>query len=212
MLENLIHSTVNLHPGDLRPHPKNYRKHPPQQLQHLMESIKQHGFYRNVIVAEDFTILAGHGVVKAAKKLKLDAIPVIRLNLQPNDPAALKVLAGDNEIGNLGELNETALLEILNELKDEDELFGTGFDTETLDGLFQKIQGGEFARQQWVGLPEFEMDDKGAFRQIVVSFETEADLLDFTDKLGISITDKTRALWYPLKSQREMKALSYEED
>ena len=49
----------------LKAHPKNYKKHPIKQLEHLMKSIEEHGFYRNVIIAKDSTILAGHGVVQA---------------------------------------------------------------------------------------------------------------------------------------------------
>jgi hypothetical protein len=52
---------------ELKPHPRNYRSHPEDQLVHLVNSIKQHGFYRNVVVAKDNTILAGHGVVPSFK-------------------------------------------------------------------------------------------------------------------------------------------------
>jgi ParB-like chromosome segregation protein Spo0J len=46
---------------DLKPHPRNYRTHSDDQLKHLIQSIKEHGFYRNVVVIKDGTILAGHG-------------------------------------------------------------------------------------------------------------------------------------------------------
>lgn len=63
----------------LKPHPRNYRKHPADQLAHIKASIKQHGFYRNVVVAKDDTILAGHGVVQAAKEMKVKQVPVFRV-------------------------------------------------------------------------------------------------------------------------------------
>lgn len=47
----------------LKPHPRNYRTHPEDQIAHLIESISKHGFYRNVVIAKEGTILAGHGVV-----------------------------------------------------------------------------------------------------------------------------------------------------
>ena len=49
----------------LIPHPDNYKEHPDQQLDHIIRSIEDHGFYRNVVIAKDNTILAGHGVVLA---------------------------------------------------------------------------------------------------------------------------------------------------
>jgi len=91
--------------ASLKPHPVNYRKHPEDQLRHIERSVKEHGFYRNVVVARDGTILAGHGVVLAAKRLKRDKVPVIRLPLAADDLRALKVLTSDNEISRLAEVD-----------------------------------------------------------------------------------------------------------
>ena len=57
---------------DLKPHPRNYRGHPEGQVAHLEQSLRDHGIYRNVVVANDNTILAGHGVIVAAQKLGAD--------------------------------------------------------------------------------------------------------------------------------------------
>ena len=65
---------------DLRPHPRNYREHPEDQLAHLKQSIQKHHIYRNIVIARDGTILAGHGVVEAAKALGLETIPGCRLD------------------------------------------------------------------------------------------------------------------------------------
>ena len=50
----------------LKPHPDNYHAHPDDQVEELAASLRQHGFYRTVVVARDLTILAGHGIVEAA--------------------------------------------------------------------------------------------------------------------------------------------------
>ena len=68
--------------AQLKPHPRNYRDHPDDQLEHLVQSIKDNGFYRNAVVSRDSVILAGHGVVKAAQKIGLKEIPVIRLDVE----------------------------------------------------------------------------------------------------------------------------------
>ncbi len=99
--------------SSLKPHPRNYRQHPEDQLLHLMESIKQNGLYRNILVSKDLTILAGHGVSKACERLEMKEVPVIRLDVDSESPQALKILAGDNEIGHLGEIDDRALTEIL---------------------------------------------------------------------------------------------------
>ena len=60
-------TTLELLPlAELRPHPRNDGTHPPDELAHLKASITTHGVYRNVVIAQDGTILAGHGVIQAA--------------------------------------------------------------------------------------------------------------------------------------------------
>lgn len=66
---------------DLREHPRNYRKHPASQVAHIAASLTEHGVYRPVVIARDNTILAGHGVVLAARSLGWTEIPVHALDL-----------------------------------------------------------------------------------------------------------------------------------
>ena len=72
--------------ADVRSHPRNDGSHPPDEIAHLKQSLTQHGVYRNVVIAEDGTILAGHGVVQAAQELGHTHIAVKRLPYGPDDP------------------------------------------------------------------------------------------------------------------------------
>ena len=114
----------------LKRHPRNYREHRPEQVAHIVASIRQHGFYRNVVIANDNTILAGHGVVAACKEMGLDAVPVVRLDIAPDSPLALKLLTGDNEISRGADTDDRVLAEILRDVMDGDpmNLIGTGYD------------------------------------------------------------------------------------
>jgi ParB-like chromosome segregation protein Spo0J len=103
--------------ADLKPHPKNYRAHPPDQLAHIAQSIREHGVYRNIVIARDGTVLAGHGVLEALKQLESTHATVVRLDIGPDDPRAIKVLTGDNEIGRLAEIDDRVLSELLSGLK-----------------------------------------------------------------------------------------------
>src|SRR5260221_379400 len=79
--------------NQLKPHERNYRDHPEDEITHLMESIRANGFYRNIVVARDgTTILAGHGVVEAARRLGIEDIPAYRTDYDANDPRAIKLL------------------------------------------------------------------------------------------------------------------------
>lgn len=185
----------------LQNHPRNYREHPDDQLEHIIKSIKDNGFYRNIIIAQDNTILAGHGVVKAAGKMGLTEVPVRRLPLTPDDPRALKVLAGDNEMGHLAEIDDRALSELLKEINelDVDGLLGTGFDEMMLANLVLVTRPAtEIAdfneAAEWVGLPGYDNDETSKIR-IIVTFKSVEDRLEFTNSINLRIDKRESLVW-----------------
>jgi len=172
--------------SSLRPHPRNYRHHPDDQLTHIEASIREHGFYRNVVVAADGTILAGHGVTQAARKMGIERIPVVRLPFGPEDPRSLRVLAGDNEILRLAEVDDRMLTDMLKELAALDGLVGTGFDASMLAALDMVTRppdqrGDKDHDGAWVGMPEF--TPMGPNPRIIVSFANAEDQRRFFDEV-----------------------------
>jgi hypothetical protein len=125
--------------ADLKPHPRNDGSHPPAELDHLKASITQHGIYRNVVLAQDGTLLAGHGVVEAARALGQTHVPGYRLPYAPDDPAALALLVGDNHIARLREQDDRMLAALLQALAADDPtaLLGTGYDAAALAVLIE---------------------------------------------------------------------------
>lgn len=206
----------------LREHPRNYRDHPERQLEHLAQSIREHGLYRNVVVARDGTILAGHGVVLAAKRLGMEELPVVRLPIGPDDPKALKILTADNELGMLAGIDDRGLTELLREIRDVDidGLFGTGYDEAMLAQLVFKTRSREEIATEddagaWVGLPDYGV---GAdFQRLIITFETAEERQQLLDLIGA--TDRTfiyrkEAVWsirWPLVEGREdLSSLRFE--
>ena len=205
---------------ELREHPKNYKEHPDDQLEHIMQSIKEHGVYKNIVATEDGTILAGHGVYKAAKKMGLEELPVMKVDLSPDEPRALKLLAGDNEVSHLGEMDDRALSEILKTINDEDVdgLLGTGYDGMMLANLVMvtrpasEIQDFDHAAE-WVGMPEYE-SVRDPYR-ITVSFETLEDMAEFGTKMGYKPNSEGRvskSIWYPPKEKDDIKSVRFESE
>ena len=201
----------------LRPHPRNYREHPDDQLDHIAQSLDDHGFYKNVVTARDYTILAGHGVVKGARRKGLQAVPVIRLDLDPDEPRALKILAGDNEIPNLAEADDRLLSEMLREINEADDLLGTGFDEMMLANFLMvtrpasEIQGFDEAAE-WVGMPEYEPSTEPL--KIIVSFRSEEDRDKFIEHLELDRLKKasgarTLSTWWPPKEVEDPRALKF---
>jgi ParB family transcriptional regulator, chromosome partitioning protein len=114
----------------LRPHPRNYQEHPEDELAHIRQSLTTHGYYRNIVIASEGTILAGHGVVTAAQQLGWTHVPVRRMAYGPDDPQALQIVVGDNELGRLAVKDDARMTALLVELQawDPTALLGTGFD------------------------------------------------------------------------------------
>jgi ParB family chromosome partitioning protein len=139
--------------ADLRPHPRNDGTHPPEEITHLAASLQEHGVYRNVVIADDGTILAGHGVVTAAQQLGHTQILARRMPYGPDDPQALQILVGDNHIARLRMQDDAALVALLQDLAQHDPLalLGTGFDEASLAALTQQSQVPDF---QPVGIEE----------------------------------------------------------
>ena len=67
--------------GKLKPYKNNARKHADEDVNAIVESIKEFGFDDPIGVwGDDNTIVEGHGRLIAAKKLGMETVPVIRLD------------------------------------------------------------------------------------------------------------------------------------
>lgn len=210
------HKAIKMRLSKLRPHPRNYRKHPEDQINHLKQSIQEHGFYRNVVIARDGTILAGHGVVQAAGELGLQEIPVIRLEIGPEDPKALKVLTGDNEISRLCEFDDRELSQLLKDVleTDLDGLLGTGYDEKMLANLVMVTRPESEIKDfneaaEWVGMPAY--DEGQEPLKAVLSFRSSEDRAEFCRMLGLEDSDaKTLSSWWPPKEREDLASMRFE--
>src|SRR5260370_29103319 len=74
----------------LKPLGRETRKHPPSQIRKLQASIEQFGFVLPVVIDVDGRVIAGWGLVVAAKKLGLTEVPA--LTIADLDEAKLRML------------------------------------------------------------------------------------------------------------------------
>lgn len=63
--------------ASLVPAARNAREHPPEQIAQLVASIQEFGFLNPVVIGEGGVLIAGHGRVMAAKKLRMKFIPAV---------------------------------------------------------------------------------------------------------------------------------------
>lgn len=217
--ETATHLPVEDVPIDsLTPHPRNYQMHPEDELEHIRESIRMHGFYRNVVATQGGTILAGHGVVEAARLDGYTHVPVVRVPYKADDPRALAILIGDNEIRHLAEVDDRALSELLRDLSETAQLLGTGYDEMMLANLVMVTRTADEipdidAAKHWAGMPEY--DEEGERRiQIIVNFANEDDRQEFGRILGIEVSaigndGRQRSIWWPKKMGNDLASVRF---
>ena len=119
----------------LIPFAKNSRTHSDAQVAQIAASIREFGFTNPVLIDEANGIIAGHGRVMAARKLKLTEVPCIRL-VHLTDAQKRAYVIADNKLALNAGWDEAMLKLELADLKALDfDLDLTGFDTNEIDAL-----------------------------------------------------------------------------
>lgn len=75
----LISKVFDCPVSDIIPYKQNAKLHPESQIKQIINSIQEFGFNDPIAVDEDMVVLEGHGRLLAAKQLKLNTVPVIKI-------------------------------------------------------------------------------------------------------------------------------------
>ena len=107
----------------IKPYKRNAKLHPKEQIDQIAQSIELNGFDDPIGIWHD-EIIEGHGRYLAAKKLKLDTVPVIRLDHLDEQQAKAYRLIHNKLTQNTGD-DIQALMDELQSITDIDmSLFG----------------------------------------------------------------------------------------
>lgn len=202
----------------LKPHPLNYRTHTAEQLDHLMNSLRENAFYQNVVISKDSYILAGHGITEAAGMLGMEKVSSVRVPFQHDSPAALKLLASDNFIERMADDDDRMLTDLLKTVSVEGDLLGTGFTDQSLAALLMVTRPAseiaDFdAAAEWIGLPEFEHDPQES--KLVLRFESDEDRTAMVEQLEIplNMVRKGKDIWssyWPPRGYDDVGSVKFE--
>ena len=108
---------------DIKPYEKNPRYND-QAVEPVMNSIREFGFRNPIIVDKDNVIVCGHTRYKAAMKLKLKTVPVIKADDLTEEQIAAYRLA-DNKVASVATWDQGFLSDELDRILDIDmSLFG----------------------------------------------------------------------------------------
>ncbi|EBJ4221242.1 ParB N-terminal domain-containing protein, partial [Salmonella enterica subsp. enterica serovar Birkenhead] len=121
--------------GKLLRYAKNSRTHSDEQVDQIVNSIREFGFTNPVLIDEDNEIIAGHGRLTAAEVLEIEKIPVIRLTgLTPKQKKAYRI--ADNKLALNAGWDMQLLAEEVSELVDSDfDIELLGFSDSEIDDM-----------------------------------------------------------------------------
>ena len=54
-------------------------------------------------------------------------------------------------------------------------------------------------QDHWVGMPEFVQEKKTEYAKIIIRFDDEESLQEFSSLIGQKLTSKTKSIWHPYK-------------
>jgi hypothetical protein len=145
---------------------------------------------------------------------------VLVLDVDPDEPRALKVLVADNEISRLAEIDDRALTEMLREIMHDAEtsLEGTGFTAEQLAALAMITRSAEEladfdAAAEWVGMPEFDTAD--ARIGMLIQFDSTEERARFCAEKGVEphFQGEQRRVWsarWPTRERNDLVAVAFQ--
>lgn len=167
--------------NDLIPYANNARTHSEEQVNQIASSIKEFGFNNPILVDEQGGVIAGHGRLKAAKKLGLKVVPTIELS-GLSDPQKKAFILADNRIA-LNSGWDIDLLRIeLQELQDTDLAPVTGFSDEELNALLCETAKPAEEEEK----PEKEEPEADSFNlTLSIPIEYKKQVQDFVKSFGL---------------------------
>lgn len=123
---------------DLIPYAMNSRTHSDAQVAQIAASIREFGFTNPVLIDEANNLIAGHGRVLAARKLKMEVVPAIVVTgLDENRRRALVI--ADNQLALNAEWDEEKLVAELQSMSVDMQKL-TGFSEEDLLAMLKPAE------------------------------------------------------------------------
>lgn len=127
--------------ADLVPYARNSRVHSPESVSQLAAGMREFGWTTPILIDEKDGIIAGHGRVMAAQKLKLPEVPVIVARGWSDEKKRAYVI-WDNKSSELSSFDKDILRVELSDLQGVGfDLSLTGFSSLELRGIFATQDG-----------------------------------------------------------------------
>jgi len=186
---------------ELKHDPSNYRIHGEKNKRLIKKSLIECGAGRSILFDNENCIIAGNGVYEQAKELGLkvrviesdgtELIAIKRTDLTTEDSRRKALSLADNYTTDTSVFDVEAVLEDFT----EEELDLWEFSINMLD----LPKGENNPEKEFEDLGEFKFvnNDNTAYKQLIVNFANEENYMEFAHITGLSLTEKTRSIFFP---------------
>ena len=201
--------------GALKPWADNPRMSSAAQAKRLLESWHEFGQIQTVAVGPALDVYDGHQRLSALLTIhgasyEIDARQSSRA-LTDKERRRLVIML---HAGAVGAWNWDALAGW-----DDEALMSAGMDQDLLRQLNTDAMALRMLMQaetdpyaEWEGMPEFEQEDKEAYKSIKVNFANQDDYESFARLINQTLTDSTRSIWHPYKKPDSVMKYSVEDE
>lgn len=124
----------------LVPYQRNARTHSKKQIKQIVTSIERFGFTNPILIDENNGIVAGHGRVLAAKAMRLDQVPCLRLSHLTDADKRAYILADNKLALNAGWDKEILAIELQGLVEVNYSVDVTGFSIGEVDTVIQEAK------------------------------------------------------------------------
>lgn len=152
----------------LIPYARNSRTHSETQIAQIAASIREFGFTNPILIADDNTLIAGHGRLLAAQKLGLADVPCLRLSHMTDAQRRAYVIADNKLALNAGWDDELLALELGDLNASGFDISVIGFDERELELILELDTDADTPDQT-------DLSGEGERFEIVVECTDEAD-------------------------------------
>lgn len=192
---------------DLQPDRSNVNRGTERGNAQLDWSLTNLGAWRSIAASADGVVAAGNQTLQQAadRGLKIrpvhtsgdELVVVIRDDIDSSDPRFRQYAIADNRIS---ETNYSADIEALLSHAQGGIDISALYRDDEIKALLDVAGGITSHDDVWQGMPEYEQQDVLGIR-LIVHFETKEDVDAFARLINQTITDKTKAIWFPYKER-----------
>ena len=206
-------------PKSLLANKANYRKHPAVQRRALEAVIKELGYVQPILVNKRTnTIVDGHLRVELAYEHFIAEIPVIYIDVSQEEE--LKLLGTLDPITNMATIDQSMFDDLLMTISSESQVINDMWDSMKkekliptsyeyhlpLNAVASNVPPPPTAPSVnpydiYTGMPEYQHTDKGSHQSIVVHLKDSDAVREFCERVGQTITPKTRYIWFPFEER-----------